>query len=314
MRYASTSCWSALLTLSADNFKGASTPNSEHYRPAPLRTRTSFAVVPPKVNDLFNILSHPSSPSHSGASTPHSATPHRISAPPPPPTNIPYKDIRPSIIQDIQELLEELESTETSISDSALSVIHKNEVIMTYGLPANIHHLLLRASQKRHHDFTLVVVEGSSNILRHSHAAAAKTAPTSIAAATHDDDQKLKSLQENGVQLILISDSNINNFIGRVNKVLIEARYVLADGTVLANSGASNVALAAQALRKPVVVVAGSHTLSPVTCFDKGDLVDIGEPCTVEFTDEWVLENVELPNPLTDWIEPALVTMFVTHT
>lgn len=275
-------------------------------RPPPLTSRTSFAVVPPKVNDLFNILSHPSTPSQSGASTPL-ATPQAIT---PPPAQVPYKDIRPPIIQDIQDLIEELESTEQSISEYALSVIHKNEVILTYGLPPNIHHLLLRAAQKRNHDFTLVVVEGSANTIIHSHSAVSKTPPSSISEA----EDKIKALQDSGIQVILISDTNIDNFIGRVNKVLIDARYVLADGTVLAESGSLNVALAAQELRKPVVVVAGSHTLSPVTCFDKGDLVEIGAPSTVEFTEEWVLENVELVNPLTDWIEHGLVTMFVTTT
>ncbi|KAI5781477.1 hypothetical protein EDC01DRAFT_632751 [Geopyxis carbonaria] len=281
-------------------------------RPPLVTSHTSFAVGTAQVTSLFNVISHPatpqtisaaSSPPQSGYQTPvHAPLVTSISHP---------KDIRPAIIQDIQELIEELESSEVAISEYGPQLIHKNEVIMTYGFPSSVYRLLLRAAHKRDHDFTVVVVEGSPNILNHTHGVFMNKIPL---LDEDDETTQRKSLQELGIQVILIADTNIYNFIGRVNKVILGANYVLADGSVLATSGALNVARAAKTLDKPVVVVAGSHALCPITAFNRFDLIEMGPPMTVGFEQAGdLLDKVDFPNPLADFIEPQFVTMFVTN-
>jgi translation initiation factor eIF-2B subunit beta len=288
-----------------------------------LTHHTSFASgTQASVTSLFNIISQSASPHAMSAGTSPSGTgtttPVQLAAVSADSfKNTQQKDIRPAVIQDIKELVDELESSEMSIAEYAPQLIHKNEVIMTYGLPSTVHRLLLRAAHKRDHDFTVVVVEGSQNIFKRTHA----TVMNKIPATSQDDVADItvtetatarKSLQDRGVQVIVISDVDIYNFIARVNKVILDANYVLADGSVLASSGALNVARAAKALMKPVVVVAGSHVLCPVTSYYQEGLVEMGQPVAVGY-ERGELLDADFPNPLVDLIEPQFVTMFVTN-
>jgi translation initiation factor eIF-2B subunit beta len=241
---------------------------------------------------------------HSGVHTPV----HQL-----PPSAGAQKDIRPAVLQDIKELVDELESSEVSVAEYAPQLIHRNELILTYGLPPLVHRLLLKAAHKREYDFTVVVVEGSPNILKRTHGAAMNKIPLTDDDVESETTTARKSLQERGVQVIVIADSDIYNFIGRVNKVFLAANYVLADGSVLATSGALNMARAAKALCKPVVVVAGSHILCPVTSYYQEVLVEIGPPVTVGYDEGYLLDNADFQNPLVDFIESQYVTMFVTN-
>jgi len=291
-------------------------------RPSLLAHHTSFASgAQVSMTSLFNIISQSASPHAMSAGTSPSGTgtttPVQLAAVSADCfKNTQQKDIRPAIIQDIKELVDELESSEMSIAEYAPQLIHKNEVIMTYGLSSTVHRLLLRAAHKRGHDFTVVVVEGSQNIFKHTHAAVMNKIPASqddVADITITETTTArKSLQDRGVQVIVISDVDIYNFIARVNKVILDANYVLADDSVLASSGALNVARAAKALMKPVVVVAGSHILCPVTSYYQQGLVEMGQPVAVGY-ERGELLDADFPNPLVDLIGPQFVTMFVTN-
>lgn len=286
----------------------------------PLVSHTSFAVgTQASITSLFTILSQSASPQTLSAASSrtnsgfHTPVQHVGSTPLRDVGSAPQRDIRPTVLQDIKELVEELEGFEDAIADYAPQLIHKNELIMTYGLPSTVHRMLLRAAQKREHDFTVIVVEGSPNIFKRTHGAAMNKVPLSDENTADETAAARKSLQERGVQVVVIADSDIYNFIGRVNKVFLAANYVLADGSVLATAGALNVARAAKALCKPVVVVAGSHVLCPVTSYYQEVLVEMGAPVSVAYDEGYLLDNAEFPNPLVDFIGPQYVTMFVTN-
>lgn len=315
-------------------------------RPAPSRplltSRTSFAAsTQASVTSLFNTLSA-HSPLLSAATTPDHSGMHTPVQQLPPGSPGAQRDIRPAVLQDIKELVDELESSEAAIAEYAPQLLHRNELILTYGLPPLVHRLLLKAAHRRDHDFTVVVVEGSPNVRERTHAvvmnklppasedgpetttataaataaaavATAATTTTAATAAAAAAAAARKSLQDRGIQVIVIADSDIYNFIGRVNKVFLAANYVLADGAVLATAGALNVARAAKKLCKPVVVVAGSHAMCPVTSYDQEVLVEMGPPVTVGYDEAYLLDNADFQNPLVDYIEPQFVTMFVTN-
>lgn len=239
-----------------------------------LLTQSSFAVGG-ALTSIFEIISHPPSSITSSASS----TPPQTGITKPAQSQSIQHDVRPAIIQDIQELIEELDSSEHNISEYAMQVIHNNEIILTYGLPSTVKKLLFRAAQKR--DFTVVVVEGSLNIYRKTHTVVMnKDAPSG-----EDEDQSEvhKSLQERGIQIIVISDSDVWNFMGRVNKVLLGTEYVFADGGLLAPAGTKNIVRAAKARSTPVVVVTGSHTLCPITTFFEEQWIEMGDPKTLDF-------------------------------
>lgn len=213
----------------------------------------------------------------------------------------------------MQELIEELDNCEKNINELAPQLIHKHEVIMTYGLPTSVHKLLLRAAMKNP-DFTIVVVEGNPNVMNHTHGAVMNKVTGDEEEGSNSEQQAArKSLQDRGVKVVVVSDADVWNMISRVNKVFLGANYVLADGAVIAAAGAGGVARMARGMRKPVVVVAGSHMLCPVLCFEKGEMVEMGKPVTVGFNEGDLMANAEFPNPLNDYIEPTKIAMFVTN-
>ncbi|KAL7267634.1 GCD complex subunit gcd7 [Rhizina undulata] len=307
---------SAPATTTAKTPTSATSLKMEHFTGSRPGTGKGFAAggANPSVTSLFDILSHPSSPNTTSAasSPPQSGTstpiqPHLLHQ------NTSQRDIRPSIIQDIQELIEELDSIDTNLAESALSIVNASDIILTYGLPTLVHKLLLRAAQKRR--FTVVVAEGSPNIREHTHAAVmGKIHPDD------DDDQEdsgeaavKKSLQDRGVTVIVTSDSDITSFMPRVNRVLLGCDYVLADGSIIADAGTAMVARVAKFCSKPVVVVAGSHMMTPVIADSKWAVVTKGPPVVVGFHEGELLEKVEFCNPLTELVDGEKLDMFVTN-
>lgn len=73
-----------------------------------------------------------------------------------------------------------------------------------------------------------------------------------------------RRLADAGVQTTLIADSAVFAMMARVNKVLVGAHAVLANGGVVAPAGAHVVALAARRHSVPLVVLVGLHKLSPL--------------------------------------------------
>lgn len=283
-------------------------PASLKKRPS-LLTVKSFAVGAsnPSLSNVFEIFSHPSSSVASSAtSSPPSTGVSKLGQ-----SHSVQHDVRPAIIQDIQELIEELDSCETNLAEHAMSVVHRNEVILTYGFPSTVQRLLLRAAQKR--DFTVVVVEGSLNVYRKTHTAVMnKETPNE----EDDDAAELaarKSLQDRGIQVIVISDSDVYNFMGRVNKVILGTEYVFADGSLLAPAGTKNIVRAAKARNTPVVVLTGSYALCPVTTFFEDQWIEMGAPKTVDFQEGFVIDAVEMPNPTVDFIPGSYIGSFVTN-
>ncbi|KAI5818833.1 hypothetical protein BZA77DRAFT_337392 [Pyronema omphalodes] len=307
--------FNAAMEASEAREEAPKTPSSAS-RPTILTSHASFVgtnqAARTSLFNIFNVhspqaLSTVTTPLHSGVNTPV----HYL-----PPGTSPHitKDIKPAVMQDIRELVDELESSDSAIAEFGPQLLPRNEIVMTYGLPPLIHKLLLKAAHKKDHDFTVVVVEGSPNIMKQTHAAFMNKGSLS------DEDEEAeeqtatrKSLQDRGVQMILIPDSNIYNFIPRVNKVLLAANYVLADGSVVTTSGSLNLARAAKAYNKPVVVLAGSHTLCPVTTYNPENFIEYGPPPAIHSSDGDLLSMANFPNPLQDFIKPDFVTMFVTN-
>lgn len=101
-----------------------------------------------------------------------------------------------------------------------------------------------------------------------------------------------RSLSTAGISTFLVPDSSIYALMSRVNKVILGAHAILANGGMFALTGSQLVATAARAHSTPVVVCAGQFKLTPlwnlyheygaldfanpssVLGFEEGDLVD----------------------------------------
>ncbi|DAZ96449.1 TPA: hypothetical protein N0F65_006495 [Lagenidium giganteum] len=204
--------------------------------------------------------------------------------------SIPLADLKASVMEGIAELIDEIESLHVNIADQAMEYIHADEVILTYGLSTSVEEFFKTAAKKR--EFKVIVVESAPSL----------------------NGQKMAhTLSEQGIDVTVIPDSAVFALMARVNKVVIPAAAVVANGGLIAQTGLHNIALAAKKCSVPVVCVAGLIKLCPLYPHDLDVLNQLVAPSTI-FNYEDALENVEVLNPAYDYVPPEFVSLYITNT
>jgi translation initiation factor eIF-2B subunit beta len=121
-------------------------------------------------------------------------------------------------------------------------------------------------------------------------------------------------LAKAGIETTVISDSAIYAVMSRVNKVILGTHAVTANGGVIAASGSQIACSAARHHSTPVVVCAPLHTLSPQYPYNTDDYNHCISPHPVfNFAHGELIENVDMPNPLYDYVAPELLSLFITN-
>lgn len=225
------------------------------------------------------------------------------------------KKFKSEVIEVIHELTDELESSSAHITSQALEHVSPSSVVLTSGGDELVESFLREANRKR--KFQTVVAGGG---------------------ASRGGHRLARALAEKGVETTAISDAAVFAMMSRVNIVVIAARGVFSNGGVLASAGDLNVAVAAKHHAVPVVVLAGTHELSPLGPgdpeFEMNDLLSpaevldytaladclpsaAGEGCGDGGTDEGAGRgaggaSLDVAHPARDYIPPELVTLFLT--
>ncbi len=123
-----------------------------------------------------------------------------------------------------------------------------------------------------------------------------------------------KELAREGVEVILVPDSAVRYYMKRVDKVVVGADAVAANGALVNKIGTSLVALAAKEARVRVYVASETYKFSPYTIV--GELVPIEVRDPTEVVDvEWLSENpgVEVLNPVFDVTPPEYIDAIITE-
>ncbi|PWN24044.1 nagb/rpia/CoA transferase-like protein [Microstroma glucosiphilum] len=145
--------------------------------------------------------------------------------------------LKPLLIQVLQELIDEIETTRSNIARDARDHIHSGEIVLTLGYSATVDAFLKQAARDR--TFTVIVTDAGSSksatLLSHS-------LPKSI-------------------RILSIPHSSIYTLLPRVTKVVLSAHAVLANGGLLAPPGAAAATIAAKTQSTPVLVLAGLHKI-----------------------------------------------------
>eukprot|EP00551_Chaetoceros_affinis_P012738 CAMPEP_0203666692 /NCGR_PEP_ID=MMETSP0090-20130426/3692_1 /ASSEMBLY_ACC=CAM_ASM_001088 /TAXON_ID=426623 /ORGANISM="Chaetoceros affinis, Strain CCMP159" /LENGTH=506 /DNA_ID=CAMNT_0050530651 /DNA_START=38 /DNA_END=1554 /DNA_ORIENTATION=+ len=212
----------------------------------------------------------------------------------PPSFYVNRQHFRATIMEVIQEFMIDLEDLHKNINDQATSHIHAGEVVLTYGRSKTVESFLKAAAKTR--QFQVIVCEGAPHFGGHRMA---------------------KSLASAGIDTTVINDSATFAIMARVNKVLLPAHAVLANGGLIAPSGCNMVALAAVKNAVPIVSITGMFKLCPMYPHEGQDtLQDFVSPSSVmdysELSDD-VMAGVELINPVHDYLAPELIGLYLTN-
>jgi translation initiation factor eIF-2B subunit beta len=186
--------------------------------------------------------------------------------------------------------MEDVQCMDSSIYECALSHIYSNEVILTYGYSRTVLNFLRKAHRKDR-TFEVLVAE---------------------CAPTLSGQRMAAALAQTGVPVTLIADAAVLAVMPSVSKVLLGAHAVLANGGLVAHTGASNLCLCAQHRSVPVVVLAGLHKLTPLHAFNQDTFNEHECPAQLLRFDEALEGRVDAVNPCFDHVPPELVALIVT--
>ena len=216
-------------------------------------------------------------------------------------------DRKQEVIDGVNDLIEELKDIDSAIAAHAPEHIHNNEIILTFGYSRTVAQFMTRAREKC--DFQAIVAEGAPTLQGHEMAT---------------------ELAKIGIRTTAIADAAVYAMMSRVNKVVISAHALLADGGVMAPVGTGVVAAAAKRHNVPFVVLVGIYKLSPHFPHEPGvTFNDFKEPSDVlPYDDEAVVTAematddrtsyaqqrpyLQVHNPSYDYIPPGLISLFIT--
>lgn len=202
------------------------------------------------------------------------------------------RGLKPVLMEAIQDVLDELETVYDNISRNAKDHIHPDEIVLTIGMSHTVEAFLKTASHSR--NFTVIVAES---------------------APSYGGRQMAESLSAEGISTFLVPDSSIYALMSRVNKVVLGAHAILANGGMFAVTGSLLTATAARAHSTPVVVCTGQFKMTPLwNLYHEYGALDFGDPSAVlNFEEGDLVDKVDVVNPYYDYVRPELVDAFITN-
>jgi translation initiation factor eIF-2B subunit beta len=204
-----------------------------------------------------------------------------------------FPNLKAAVIESVNELIEELDASAENIAQQALEHIHANELILTAGKSKTVEAFLKRAAKKR--KFQVIVVE---------------------CAPFYQGHEMALSLSDAGIETTVITDSAVFAMMSRVNKVIVGTHTVMANGGLKAISGSHAIALAAKYYSVPFIVCTPMFKLSPLylCSYDQeGFNLCVSPEAVLPFTEGQILSQIQVYNPVFDYVPPDLVTLFISN-
>jgi len=121
----------------------------------------------------------------------------------------------------------------------------------------------------------------------------------------------VEELSDYGIPVTLIVDSAARHFMKDVDKVVVGADSIAANGAVVNKIGTSQIALAAHEARVVTFVAAESYKFHPSTLV--GELVEIEERDSDEVVSSEKFSEVEIKNPAFDVTPSEYVDLIITE-
>ncbi|GAP85875.1 putative translation initiation factor eif-2b subunit beta [Rosellinia necatrix] len=249
-----------------------------------------------RTQSMFNLLSDPNVfPSMaSNASTPGQVSGASTPILNPQVTNV--TSLRSEVIDGIQEIMDEIRMVDEQVQTYAEIFIHPGDYILVYQPSKTVQKFLTRAAAKR--KFTVFLVVD----------------PSSAANSDGQYASLQKSMASNGSSVITVLNAGLMAYMSRVDKVILGARVITAQGGVIVDSGAATIARAARERRRSVIVLGGVYKLSPENRLISESQVEWGDPSKyVNFADGSMVSNVKVKNAVCEFLSAEYIDTYITN-
>jgi ribose 1,5-bisphosphate isomerase len=120
-----------------------------------------------------------------------------------------------------------------------------------------------------------------------------------------------RELAAEGIPVSLIADSAVRSVMRKIDKVVVGADSIAANGAVINKIGTAQIALIAKAFRSLFFVAAETYKFHPATVV--GELVEIETRDPEEVADPGEFPGVEILNPAFDVTPPEYIDLIVTE-
>ncbi|KAM3474453.1 hypothetical protein MY8738_007902 [Beauveria namnaoensis] len=264
-------------------------------KPRPQLTSTLSSAGLPKT--LFHLLSaspdvdlaysDPGSPFHnSGTSTPTTWKG----------THSQIHTLRSEVIDGIEEIMDEISQVDDQIAALADVQIRPGDFVLAYRPSTTVERFILRAAQKRKFTLFLAIEAPGKPTNEEPHASFRRKL---IAA---------------GIAVINIHNSGLTAYMPRVDKVILGAKAIVANGSVMATAGSAAIARAAKEHGTAVIVLSGVYKLSPANPFAEDTLIEWGDSSSfVNFANGTMVNHVEIRSALTEMVPSAFIDTYITN-
>ncbi|KAI0206908.1 initiation factor 2 subunit family protein [Astrocystis sublimbata] len=249
-----------------------------------------------RTQSMFNLLSDPNVVALMGS---NASTPGQLSGASTPILNAQTTStsaLRSEVIDGIQEIMDEIKMVDEQVQAYAEIYIHPGDYILVYQPSRTVQKFLTRAAAKRKFTVFLAIDPSSATTSEEQYA------------SLH------KSMASYGSSIITVLNAGLNAYMPRVNKVILGARAITAQGGVVVDSGAATIARAARERRREVIVLGGVYKLSPESRLMPESQVAWSEPSRhVNFANGPILSNVKVKSAISEFLPAAYVDTYVTN-
>ncbi|KAI8633947.1 initiation factor 2 subunit family protein [Xylariaceae sp. FL1651] len=249
-----------------------------------------------RTQSMFNLLSDPNVPAPlwSNASTPGQGSGASTPLVNAQSTNM--SALRSEVIDGIQEIMDEIKQVDEQVQAYADIFIHPGDYILVYQPSRTVQKFLTRAASRRKFTVFLVVDPSTANTSAEQYVSFHKTIASS------------------GSSVITVMNAGLMAYMSRVNKVILGARAITAQGGVIVDAGAAAIARAARERQRTVIILGGVYKLSPESKLLPESLIEWGDPSKyVNFADGSMVSHVRVKNAVSEFLPADQVDTYVTN-
>lgn len=259
-------------------------------RPGPMSAHSTVNV--PK--SLFHLLS--ASPSVDGDASPFGTSGASTPLQQKPTSSSRVHALRSEVIDGIEEIKDEISQVDDQIAALAEVQVHPGDYLLVHQPSPTVERFILRAALRR--KFTVLI--------------ATELPRKSSGPPLHGTFRK--KLSSAGIPVINVMNGGLMAYMSRVNKVILGAKGIYGNGSVISDAGAAAIARAANAHGNAVIVLGGIYKLSPETPSSDDSVIEWAAPSTyVDFEDGPLVEHVDVRSASTEIVPPHLVDTYITN-
>ena len=186
------------------------------------------------------------------------------------------------------DLIGELSSSYDGIAKSAHNFLSSHDVVLTVGLSKSILKFLLSAGG----NVTVMVPER---------------------APVYDGVLMAEKLRTQGVKVVVIPDSAVFAVMPKVDRVIVSANAVLANGGIVSCALTHALALAAKRYVRPFIALYWQLKLTKTMPGPGKEFTSLMQPSNVMACDQSARSDLVVINPEGDYIPPELITLMINE-